>query len=326
VRADLSDVRIRRLLRGLGPPVVVDAPGLRRSVRRVATKAGIPTIALEGGSAGEVDPDVLASATLDVLELLRANEMIPGRTASAGRIVVGEVVRVKGPAPRGRKRSAPRCVVPIAAPGRIVKKGELLAEVFDDAGRLRKKVVAPWRGVVLSVPVDAREAGAVARLGRVQKVTKPRIVEAGGGPADAETRTIGWCEWIAMPDLGVSRMHAKIDTGAKTSALHISSMKQVGESEGKAVCDIELPVARGGSIVARVVIEGHVVVRDSGGHAERRPMIETTLVLGGESRRVRVTLTDRGDMIFPMLVGRSALGENVMVDPSRRNLLGEPGR
>jgi hypothetical protein len=239
-------------------------------------------------------------------------------------------VRAPAAAARSRKGAAATCVVPVAAPGRVVKKRELLAEVFDEGGRLRDKVVAPWRGVVLSVPASARSTAVVARLGRVRKVTRPRAAAAHAADAHATAEhgrgAIGWCEWVAMPELGVSRLHAKIDTGARTSALHISSLKQVGESEGKAVCEIELPVARGSAVVARVVIEGHLVVRDSGGHAERRPVIETTLVLGGHASRVRVTLTDRGDMIFPMLVGRTALGEGVVVDPARRNVLGEPGR
>jgi hypothetical protein len=84
--------------------------------------------------------------------------------------------------------------------------------------------------------------------------------------------------------------------------------------------EIVLPGRRGATV--RVPLVDHVVVRDSGGHAERRPLIETTLVLGTMRRRARVTLTDRGDMQFPMLVGRSALGDDVWVDASRRDLLG----
>ena len=59
-------------------------------------------------------------------------------------------------------------------------------------------------------------------------------------------------------------------------------------------------------------------VRDSGGHAERRPVVETTLELGGMSRTVRISLTDRGDMLFPMLIGRTALGSELLVDPKAR--------
>jgi hypothetical protein len=70
-----------------------------------------------------------------------------------------------------------------------------------------------------------------------------------------------------------------------------------------------------------VPVREHTLVRDSGGHAERRPVIETVLRLGTSERRVRVTLTSRGDMLFPMLVGRTALGPDVQVNPGRRFLL-----
>jgi hypothetical protein len=72
-----------------------------------------------------------------------------------------------------------------------------------------------------------------------------------------------------------------------------------------------------------VVVVEYVTVRDSGGHAERRPVIETTLVLGVLRKKVRVTLTDRGDMLFPMLVGRTAVGDHFLVDASGRHLLGD---
>ena len=64
------------------------------------------------------------------------------------------------------------------------------------------------------------------------------------------------------------------------------------------------------------------MVRDTSGRTERRPVIETALKLGPIERRIAVTLTNRGDMLFPALIGRTALGPGVVVDPSRRYLLG----
>jgi hypothetical protein len=72
----------------------------------------------------------------------------------------------------------------------------------------------------------------------------------------------------------------------------------------------------------RATVRGFAMVRDTSGRTERRPVIETTLKIGPFERRITVTLTDRGDMLFPMLVGRTALGPGVVVDPSRRYLLG----
>src|SRR5207249_1354857 len=122
--------------------------------------------------------------------------------------------------------------------------------------------------------------------------------------------TIGWCEWVALPELGVARIKAKVDTGARTCALHFVSLRTVGEGEGGLpIVDVEIPAGRrGATVTARCQVIEYASVRDSGGHLERRPVVETALALGGAARRVRVTLTDRGDMLFPMLIGRTALG------------------
>ena len=102
-------------------------------------------------------------------------------------------------------------------------------------------------------------------------------------------------------------------------------MRQVGERAGKPLLEVRLPTGRrpnsGKGRVARVEVDESVVVRDSGGREERRPVITTTLALGPVTRRVRISLTDRGDMLFPMLVGRTALGEDFVVDAAARNLL-----
>jgi hypothetical protein len=71
----------------------------------------------------------------------------------------------------------------------------------------------------------------------------------------------------------------------------------------------------------RVLVRDYVQVKDTSGRTERRPVIETTLRLGTLERRIRVTLTNRGDMLFPLLIGRTALGPGVVVDPARRLLL-----
>ena len=68
-------------------------------------------------------------------------------------------------------------------------------------------------------------------------------------------------------------------------------------------------------------MRSHVVVRDTSGRMEKRPVIETALQMGPWKRRILVTLTNRGDMLFPMLIGRTALGPGIVVDPSRRYLL-----
>jgi hypothetical protein len=138
---------------------------------------------------------------------------------------------------------------------------------------------------------------------------------------------IGWCELVDLPELGVLRLPAKIDTGARTSALHVHARRVVKRQAGRTLLEIELPTgdgARGEVVRARVEVVERATIRDSGGHAERRPVIETTLRLGDRARPVRISLTDRGDMRFPMLVGRTALASGTRIDPTRTFLIGRP--
>lgn len=149
---------------------------------------------------------------------------------------------------------------------------------------------------------------------------------AGRKRAHEEPLVIGWVEWASLPDLGVASLKAKVDTGARTSALHVLGMMKVGEApphaagaEPRVIVELKIPSATRGKrpkvATALATVIEFVNVRDSGGHAERRPVIETLLVVGSLQARVRVTLTDRGDMLHPMLIGRTALGSRMLIDP-----------
>ena len=137
---------------------------------------------------------------------------------------------------------------------------------------------------------------------------------------------IGWKEYVDLPELGVYRIKAKIDTGARTSALHVSSVA-VREELPDGTLLVDLTVAVKGrraelGVASRARVLRRMKVTDSGGHAEVRPVIETEMVIGPVRERILLTLTDRGGMLFRMILGRKALEGKFVVDAGKKYLLG----
>lgn len=155
-----------------------------------------------------------------------------------------------------------------------------------------------------------------------------READPGGAPAAGGGErpvTVGWTEYLDLPELGITRLKAKVDTGARTSALHVTNLRLVADhGDGSGVIEMTVPLSRrdpARAIVARAKLLRHVRVTDSGGRGEVRPVIETELVLGPVRKRILLTLTDRGDMQFRMLLGRKALEGDFVVDVARRSAL-----
>jgi hypothetical protein len=240
----------------------------------------------------------------------------------------------------------------LATRGQAVKRDEVLAEITPAMSRTAVPIVAPRDAVVIEAPdaragrLGVRRGATLFRLVGGGKAARSRLVRlaggsvggvhAGGGgtarpprsplPRAEPTTRIGWVERVSLPLLGIDRLKAKIDTGARTSALHVSRMRPVGTAgpHRRPILEITIPhVGRNGrqTLVVRAPVREHVQVKDTSGRSERRPVIETAIRLGSNERRIRVTLTDRGDMLFPMLIGRTALGPGIVVDPARRYLL-----
>ena len=132
---------------------------------------------------------------------------------------------------------------------------------------------------------------------------------------------VGWREWVSLPALGVPALRAKVDTGARTSALHVDSQWRFTE-RGAPWVGFTLTTAEAGDPAAAATIEAAAAlldereVTDSGGHRTRRAFLATRLQLAGVERDIEVNLADRRGMRFPMLLGRTALAGAFTVDPA----------
>ncbi len=135
---------------------------------------------------------------------------------------------------------------------------------------------------------------------------------------------IGWCEWVGFPDFGDFRIKAKIDTGAKTSALHAFRVREVVEDGETYVTFFLHPEQRRKrpEIACKAKLHGKRDIKSSNGQVERRYVIRTRLQLGSVCRKVDVTLTNRDEMGFRLLVGRSSLKARFAVYPDQPCLLG----
>ncbi len=137
---------------------------------------------------------------------------------------------------------------------------------------------------------------------------------------------IGWREWLALPDLGIAAIKTKIDTGARSSALHVEDLREFAQ-QGQRMVRFRLAPGSRRSRRHQVVespIADERLVTDSGGNRALRPFIQTRVALGPWSWLVEINLTDRRSMLFPMLLGRSAIKGRAMVDPRVSFALGRP--
>ena len=157
-----------------------------------------------------------------------------------------------------------------------------------------------------SARVAGRKAGA-----RKGKPRKPKPI-------------IGWREWVRFPDLGVDAIKAKVDTGARTSSLHAFDLEHV-QVDGRPYVRFVIHPAQDSahpSIPVELPLLARRRVKDSGGKAQLRPVVEATVELFGQQWPIEITLTRRDAMGFRMLLGRQAIRRRFVVDPGRSFLGG----
>jgi hypothetical protein len=144
----------------------------------------------------------------------------------------------------------------------------------------------------------------------MKKIKKPKLIA-------------GWREWGQLPDLGVEKIKLKLDTGAKTSALHafeLSTFTHMGEEWLR----FDVHPLQDNDLITHTCVSPIVDYRwitSSSGHSQKRFIIQTTLTLGEFSSLIELSLANRDEMGFRMLVGRNALKSRILVDPSHSFLL-----
>ena len=141
---------------------------------------------------------------------------------------------------------------------------------------------------------------------------------------DSNKLVIGWREWISLPDLKIPAVKAKIDTGARTSALHAFDLDVLKDGGNQKIRFGIRPLQRKKKVIrwCTADIFDRRMVTDSGGHREMRYVIQTPIRIGDQSWPIEITLTKRDTMKFRMLLGRTAIQDRYLVDPGNSYYFG----
>lgn len=141
-------------------------------------------------------------------------------------------------------------------------------------------------------------------------------------------RAAGWREWVSLPSIGVGSIKAKLDTGARTSALHAFNIETYWSNGELWARFFVHPYQENDAkeIACDARIEDIRIVSNPGGRRQRRLVIRTDIRLGDQTWPIDLSLTDRDEMGFRLLIGRTAMHGNLIVDPDHSYLLGKRKR
>lgn len=142
----------------------------------------------------------------------------------------------------------------------------------------------------------------------------------------AERECVGWREWVSLPLLGVERVLAKVDTGARSSCLHAFNVREISGGESPTIAFDIHPLHADDSLVIRCTSDllEYRQIKSSNGEQEERPVVRVIMQLKGKQWPIDLTLTNRDAMGFRMLLGREAIRGRFVVDPGRSYLQGDP--
>lgn len=140
------------------------------------------------------------------------------------------------------------------------------------------------------------------------------------------TIVLGWREWVSLPGLGVDRIKAKLDTGARTSAIHANDIEPFVRDGGDWVRFVVHPIQRDGSfeLACEAPALDRRAVRSSNGVVSNRWTVLTPMAIAGVQWHIELTLVGRDDMGFRLLLGRQALRHRALLDPGASFTAGRP--
>lgn len=139
-------------------------------------------------------------------------------------------------------------------------------------------------------------------------------------PVKRDLIMLGWREMVALPDLGIEGAQAKIDTGARTSALHAHVLETFRKGEREYVrFAIDYAPQKVQQVCEEIRVDRRSIT-SSNGEAEERLIVKTQIRIGDTAFRAEFSLADRSDMVFPILIGRTALRSRFVVNPARSYL------